>query len=223
MNDVVFDLHAIRGCVAPGDTVEIFLADIKCVQSQLARNAVENVFDGDCTLRAAKSAKGRVRLCVGARGKSLDINVAQVVGIVDMTHRTRHDRAGQIGRISGTGHQFDLQRLQQSLMVKSSFVIEREIMALAGDHHVVVAVKAKLHGAAQPLCGDRGDTGKLRRLRFFAAESAAHSPCFHHDLVCAQFQRMRDQMLHFSRMLGRTPKSHSIFSVGAAYEICPSR
>jgi hypothetical protein len=81
-------------------------------------------------------------------------------------------------------------------------------VALAGDEHVVVAVGAQLDRALQ-LARRSPRGGPQRRLRFLAAEAAAHAPALDHDVVRMQAQRMRDHVLHLARVLGRALHQHA--------------
>jgi len=80
---------------------------------------------------------------------------------------------------------------------------------LAGLHHVIVAIDAKLDRTAGVTREDRSDAGKERRLRLLATEGAAHPPAFDRDRVEVNAQRMRDLDLHFAGMLRRAVHSHA--------------
>ena len=76
-------------------------------------------------------------------------------------------------------------------------------MALAGDNHVVVTIEAKLHCLPGLERGNRGESGKQCGLRFLAAETAAHAPAFDAHLMAGATERVRYDVLHLGRVLGR--------------------
>ncbi len=76
-------------------------------------------------------------------------------------------------------------------------------MPLPGRQKIVIPVESDLHRDAQSLRRHGRDARKQRRLRFFAAEAAAHPPHLDGHLVRDELQRMRDDMLHLGRMLRR--------------------
>ena len=75
-------------------------------------------------------------------------------------------------------------------------------MTLAGDHEVVVAVKAQFDGAFELVCRHRRPHGQVTGLRFFAPKAAAHAPAFHAHGVVVQAQSVGHPVLHFTRVLG---------------------
>jgi len=81
-------------------------------------------------------------------------------------------------------------------------------MTPAGDEEIVVAVEPQFDGALQPAGSHRRHARKDRRLRLLAAEAAAHAPALDVHLIGMQVQGMRDQMLHFARVLGRAMDMH---------------
>ena len=97
-----------------------------------------------------------------------------------------------------------------AFVVEAGFVFVAEAMASAGDVEVVVAVQPQLHRAVQPARRDGRDAGERRRLRFLAAEAAAHAPALDLHMVRAQVQRARHQVLHLARVLGRAVHLHAV-------------
>ena len=86
-----------------------------------------------------------------------------------------------------------------AVVVEPDVVLVVAAMPLAGDHEVVVAVQADLDRAPAAVRGHRRDAGEDRRLRFLAAEAAAHPPHLAAHLVRHQVQARRDDVLHFGR------------------------
>ena len=125
-----------------------------------------------------------------------------------MEHRAVVDRSGQVGRIAAAPGQRELDAEDAAVAVEADVVIGDEVVALAGDQHVVVAVGAQLHGAAKLLREQRGDAGEESRLAFLAAEAAAHPPAIDDDVVGVDVERMRDLMLDLAGMLRRAVDVH---------------
>ena len=61
-------------------------------------------------------------------------------------------------------------------------------MALAGDHHVVVAVDAQLDGALQLECGQSSALAEDAGIAFLAAKATAHAAANHFNVVGAEVQ-----------------------------------
>ena len=105
--------------------------------------------------------------------------------------------------MAGARNHGDLCAQHAPFVVVTGFIVVPEAVAPTGDHEVVVAVKPQLDWALQPGSGDRRDARKDRRLGLLAAKPAAHAPAFDMHIVGVQLQGMRDQMLHFARVLRR--------------------
>ena len=128
-----------------------------------------------------------------------------------MADRARGDRAGQVGRIAGARDHVDFGGEDAAVVVVADFVFVMEAVALAGDQHVVVAVGAQLDRALAGCAAAMADAAApQRRLRFLAAEAAAHAPALDHDVVRVHAQRMRDHVLHLARVLGRALHQHAL-------------
>ena len=210
VNDVVDDRLAIRRHVAGLLAIEIGAAHIQRIERQDARDVVDQVFDRDRALRSTEAAKGGVRLRVRLPAQREDVDIFQIVGVVEVAERARRDGARQVGRVAGAKRHFDLRAKDSPVIAKADVVGIVAAVPLAGNHEVVVAVDAQFHRTLQPLRGDGGDARKNRRLRFLAAEAAAHPPDFARHLVGRQVQRVRDDILHLGRMLRRTPQVDAI-------------
>ncbi len=210
VDDVVFHGLAVRRDVVPVLAVQVGAAHIQRVASERARDVVQDGLDGERALRPAEAAEGRVRLRVGARAEAVDLHLGQPVGVVEVADGARHHRAGQVGREARARGHVDLHAEDAAVVVVAGFVRKAEVVPLAGDHHVVVAVGAQLHRAGQLPRGQRGAAGEQRRLRFLAAEAAAHAPAFHQHLVGMPAQHVRHGVLHLGRMLRRAPHVHAV-------------
>ena len=87
--------------------------------------------------------------------------------------------------------------------VEADLVVDDEVVALAGDDHVVVAVGAALGGAAGLLGDDGADAGEQVALGLLAAEGAAHAADLDRDRVRGHVQHLGDHVLDLGRVLGR--------------------
>ena len=81
-------------------------------------------------------------------------------------------------------------------------------MALAGDHHVIVAVIAHLAGPPRGPGGQRAGHGQRIALAFLAAKAAAHPAHLDAHRTHRQMQGMGHLVLHLGRMLGRGMNDH---------------
>src|SRR5439155_664086 len=79
-----------------------------------------------------------------------------------------------------------------AVAVEADLVVGDEVVTLAGDQHVVVAVGPKLHGTAELLREQRGDAGEQARLAFLAAESASHPAAVDDDGKASGAPRLVD-------------------------------
>ena len=138
------------------------------------------------------------------------VDVGQPVRVVEVAQRARHHRTGQVGREAATRDHVDRHAVDHALVVVADFVRVVEIVALAGDHHVVVAVRTQLDRAQQLPCSERRAAREQTRLRFLAAETAAHAPAFDQHVVRRHAQRVRDHVLHFGRVLRRAVDVHAV-------------
>ena len=173
-----------------------------------ARDAVDDFFDDQHPLRSAEAAKGGVRREIGFRDPTAEFDVRNVVGVIEMEDRAVRHRARKIERPAAIGKELDLRREQQPVAVEADLEFPEERMAFAGDHHVLIAIEADAHFAARFRRGERRQRREHRRLRFLAAEPAAHARAFHHHAVHRQREHVRDDVLHLRRMLRRGADEH---------------
>ena len=86
-------------------------------------------------------------------------------------------------------------------VIETDFELREKWMPMAGERHVLVAIETHAHRPSRVMCRQRGERGGRGGLRFLAAETAAHARHLHDDFVRGQMQNMRDDLLHFGRML----------------------
>ena len=210
VDDVVDDRLAVRRHGAGLVAIEVDAADIQRIERQDARDVVDQVFDRDRALRSAETAKRGIGLRVGLAAQREDVDVAEIVRIVEVADGARGDGTRQIRRVPCAQRHLDFRAQDAAIVAEADVVGVMAAMPLAGDHEIVVAVDAQLDRTPQPLRGDGGDARENRRLRFLAAEAAAHPPDFARHLIGRQVQRVRDDVLHLGRMLRRTPQVNAI-------------
>ncbi len=174
------------------------------------RDFIHHDFHHQRALRSAETAERRVRLRVGAAAERGDIDVLQVIRVVEVTDGARGHRARQIRRITRAQRHFHTRALQAAVVIETGFVGVDRVVAFAGDHEVVVTIRTQFHRPMQQMRSQRSDARKDARLRFLAAKSAAHPPAFADDVVRRPVEHMRDQMLHFARMLRGTVDEHAV-------------
>ncbi|ABA47595.1 hypothetical protein BURPS1710b_3214 [Burkholderia pseudomallei 1710b] len=205
---VVLDRLAVRRHVALGLAVQVRAAHVERIAAERARDAVDDVLDRERALGAAEAAKRGVRLRVRLPAAADDRYVGQPVRVVEVAHGARHHGPRQIGGEAAARRHVDRDALDHARVVVAHVVAVMEIVPLAGDHHVVVAIGAQLHRALQLPCGERGAAREQARLRFLAAEAAPHAPAFDEHVVRREPQRVRDEMLHLARVLRRAVDVH---------------
>ena len=96
----------------------------------------------------------------------------------------------------------------RAFVVEADLVVGEEIVPLAGQAHVVVAIEPDLARPPGDARAERRDRGPLRRLRLLAAERAAHAAHFDGDRGVRDVQHLGDQVLHLARMLRRGMDQH---------------
>ena len=179
------------------------MPDLERVLAERERDLLDQPLARDHALRAAEAAKRGVRDGVGLERQRAQVRVVEVIAVVGVEQRPVGDRPGQVGRVAAARGVGDVDALDAAVVVEADGVVGDEIVALAGDHHVVVAVGADL-GRAPGLLGDeRGDAGEQVALGLLAAEAAAHAPALDRDGVVGHAQHDRHHVLDLARVLGR--------------------
>ena len=209
VDDVVGDRLPVGRDVVRRLAVEVGAAHLQRVAPSLRAMPLEDQLDDQRALRPAEAAEGGVALRVRLRAEAVDGDFGQPVGVVEVADRARHHRRAQVGAEAGVADHRHLGAEDAPGVVVADLVVELEAVAPAGDHEVVVAVGAQLHRAVQPPRRHRGDAGEQRRLRFLAAEAAAHAPALHQHRVRRAAQRVRHHLLHLAGVLGRAVHAHA--------------
>jgi hypothetical protein len=138
----------------------------------------------------------------------------QVVGVVGVEDGPVVHRARQVGREAAAGGQQQAQAEDLPAIVKPRLVLDVEVVALAGDAHVVVPVEAQLDGLAAAHGQHRGDAGDLGGLALLAAEAAAHAPAFGDHLMHPPAQGVGHHVLHLGGVLGGGEEAQGVVFAG---------
>ena len=171
---------------------------------------VDHPLDPEHPLGAAEAAEGGGRLGVGPQPVALDPHVLQMIGVVGMQHRPVADRQAQVLAPAAAGEVAERDPEDAARPVHPGAVADAEVVALAGDHHVVVAVVAHPDGAAEGAGDDGAGDGERVALAFLAAEAAAHPPHLDPDRVHRQAGRRGHLVLDLGRVLRRTLHRHPV-------------
>ena len=78
-----------------------------------------------------------------------DADGGHPIGVVGMEHRAVHDAGGEIRRIAAAGEKLDRIALDAPLLVEADLPVAAEIVALAGEDEIVVAVEPQLARASR--------------------------------------------------------------------------
>ena len=169
----------------------------------MARDLVQDVLDGEHALRPAEPAKRGVRLRVRLAAVRDDAHVRQVIAVVGVHHGPVVDRPREVGGEPAPRGEHQLEPENPAGRIEADVVVEEVVVALAGDHDVVVPVVAHLDRTPETPARDRRRAGGQPALRLLAAEPAAHAPTFDRHPVGADAQRVRHLLLRLARVLRR--------------------
>ena len=199
---------AIGRLLHPALVVEVDLPDFERIAAQRMADVIHHPLDPHDPLRAAEPAKRRGAGRVGLQPMGGNPDMRNEIGVVSVQHRAVCHRQRQVGRPAAAHELVELDRDELALGRDARLVGDAEVVPLAGDRHVVVAVIAHLAGLAGQRCGHGTGDGERVALALLAAETAAHAPGFDPDRVEGKRQRLGHLVLDFGRMLGRGEKHH---------------
>ncbi len=202
-DNIVLDTLMIGRQIALADTVEIALSHIERVEAGGEGDLLDQALGAEHSLRAAEAAEGRVRASIRLEGLGYRAHSWVEIAIIGVKERAIGHRAGEIGREAATRRIDEVGGLDDALIIEAHLVIDEEIMPLAGDRHVVIAIGTAFHGAAELLGRERGEAGEEVALRLLAAEGASHAAHLDGHGVGRNAKHMRNHVLHLARMLGR--------------------
>ena len=111
-----------------------------------------------------------------------------------------------------------------AIVVEPDCVIDAEIVALAGDDHIIIAVIAHFAGLARQARGHGAGHGQGVALTFLAAKTTPHAAGFDAHTMHRHANGLGHFVLNFGGVLGRTMDQHiAVFlwqgGGGLAFEI----
>ena len=190
--------------------VEVGAPDGERIEAQGTRDLVDHPFHAQRALRAAEAAEGGVGLRVGLAPVGGDASRGQVIGVVGVQHRPVGHGEREIGRHAAARRLLEFDAEDAALVVEADAIVDAEVVPLARDRHVVVAVVAALGRAA----GQPGHQGRHRRrqvaLALLAAEAAAHAARLDRHGVARHAQHVRHLVLDLGRVLGGGMDGHVV-------------
>ena len=169
---------------------------------------IHHPLDPHHTLRAAETAIGGCGLGVGLQAVRGNAHGGDEIGVVGVEHGAVGDRQREILRPAAAAELVELHRHQLALGIHTGAVVDAEVMALAGDHHVVVAVVAHLCGSSGEAGDDGAGAGEGVALAFLAAEAAAHAADLDTHGVHRHAERLGHLVLDLGGVLGGRMHHH---------------
>ena len=142
------------------------------------------------------------------------MHIWKVIAVIGVEQRPVGHRPRQIRRPAaarGVGHG---DRLDAPVVVEAHVVVDHEVVALAGDDHVVVAIGPGLRRPAALRGHQRGGGGEQVSLGLLAAEGAAHAAHLDGHGVRRHAQHLRDHALNLAGMLSRGDHRHIVVLAG---------
>ena len=205
---VMINHLTVVGGIAAG-AVEVALAHLQRVQTQMAGNVIHRLFDHHHALRTAETTEGRIGHRVGLAAMAGHPRLIQIIGVVGVEHGPLDNRIGQVRREAATTSHHDLGALNHALLVKADVVGVEEVVAFAGLHHIVRAREPILDRPPGGIGQQRGHTGDRRGLGFLTTKTTAHATHRRGDCMQRNAQHLGDQFLYFGRVLAGGMHKHA--------------
>src|SRR5271165_1314760 len=136
---------AVRRLLEPGPQ-QVGFAHVERIEAAFAGDGVHRALNGDHPLRAAKAAKGSVGDGVCLQAPRADRRVRQPVTVASVKHRAVDNAGRKIGGAAAARVEHHFVAGDDAPVVIADAPVGPEIMALAGQHEVVVAIEANLAG-----------------------------------------------------------------------------
>ncbi|MNU71000.1 hypothetical protein D3C71_604210 [compost metagenome] len=183
-------------------SIKVQLADFERILADRIGDLLDDPFPAEQALRPTEAAKGCVGDGMGLQRLRGEAHMRVEIATVCMKEGAVGDRTGEIGGITATRGIGRVDRMDTAFLVEGDVVIDAEIVPLAGDRHIFIAVRAEFYRPVQFLRRDGGESRKLVALGFLAAEAATHAPGFDLNRVIGNAEHMRHHVLNLARMLG---------------------
>ena len=206
----VVDRLSRRGFVIDHRRVVVGLPHLERVAAERVGDLVDDALHPDHALWPAEAAKRRRRLGVGLEPVALDPDVGQVVGVVGVQHRAVGDRQAQVLRPAAAHVVQHVEPEDAPGLVEARAVADAQVVALAGDDEIVVAVVAHATGTAGRARRHGAGDGERVALALLAPEAAAHPAHLDPDCRHRRIQRLGHLVLDLGRMLRRGMDEHAV-------------
>ena len=193
---------------------EVGLAHVERIETALARDRVHHALDGDHALRAAEAAKGGVGDGVRLEAAGQDRNVREPIAVASVKHRAVTDAGRKIRGTAAARVERNFVAGDHALVVVTHSPIGAEIVALAGQCEVVIAIEADFARLSRPSRGERRDRRPGAGLAFLTAKAPAHPPRLHGDESVGNSKDAGDDVLRLSRVLRRSVHGHVVRFAG---------
>ena len=213
MGLVVLD-RLIVGRAFEARAQQVGLAHVERIETPIARDCVHHALDRDHALRAAEAAKGGVGDGVGLEAAGEDRNVGEPIAVAGVKHRAVTDAGRKVRGTAAARVERHFVTRDHALVVVSHSPIGAEIVALAGQCEIVVAIEADLARSPRQARGERRDRRPGAGLAFLAAEAAAHPAGFHGDEGVRYAEDAGDDVLRLRRILRRSVHRHLVAFAG---------
>ena len=211
---VVLDHLTVGRGVPVLDAVVVPRPDGIEIAAEVARQPFDHGLDREHALGAAEAAKRGVGDGIGLAGIAAKHHVRQVIAVVGVAEGPVQDGGREIRHMAGAGRERHIEAEDPAVVVEADVIVDREVVALAGDNHVVVTRQAKLDRPIRGPSQQSGDRGDDRCLTFLAAERPAEPAHFRGDLGERQAEHVGNAVLDLGRVLARGVHQHVAILAG---------
>ena len=156
--------------------VEVHPAHIEGLAPEPMGDVVHHPLDPHHPLGPAKAAKRGGGLRVRLQPVAHDPDVFEVIGVVGMEHRPVGHGDRKVLGPAAAGVLRELDPEDPAIRIHARAVVDPEVVALAGDREIVVAVVAHLGGPSRARRHQGAGDGERVALALLAAKAAAHPP-----------------------------------------------
>ena len=157
-----------------------------------------------------KPRKAVLETVLVLRRRVSDRDVGQPIAVAGVKHRAVADAGRQVRRAAAARVEHHLVAGDHALVVVADAPVGAEIVALAGQREIVVAIEADLARLARHPRGERGDRRPGAGLALLAAEAAAHAAGLDGDERVGDAENARDDVLRLGRVLRRGVHRHLV-------------
>src|SRR5215472_2033611 len=138
--DEIIDPLAVVGGLA-AVTVEVHSTHFEGIKTKMMGDIENGPLDSHDALRNSEPTKRRVRDRMRAAAKGFDPHVLEIIGIVAVENSTIGNGRRQIETVAAAKPLHEPDAENPSPVIEPYVVVDLELVALAGHHHVVVAIE----------------------------------------------------------------------------------